>query len=157
MCTWTSCTPGPAARARAELRRALDGWGLWGERGDDMVLAASELVANATEHARGPYEMWLHRSTGELVCEVHDRDPRMPELPLFPAVAPFTPKPQGRGGGLDALCAVLSERGRGLQIVNHLSRGRWGFRLPGDGKKVAWIAFATEWSGPPYAMGGWRR
>ncbi|MEU1627036.1 ATP-binding protein [Streptomyces sp. NPDC020096] len=144
VCTWTSCTPGPAARARAALRCTLDDWGLSGGRISDLILAASELVANATEHAMGPYELWLHRTAVALMCEVHDHDPHMPKLPEFSATAPFSPDPKGRGGGLDVLCALLSERGRGLQIVNHLFRGCWGFRLPGNGKKVAWIAFPAE-------------
>jgi anti-sigma regulatory factor (Ser/Thr protein kinase) len=140
LCTWTGCTPGPAARARVALRRALVARGLSGDAVSDMLLATSELVANATEHATGPYELWLRCTATELICEVHDHDPHVPELPAFPAAAPFAPDPQSRGGGFNALCKLLSERGRGLQIVDYLSEGCWGFRLLGDGKKVAWVA-----------------
>lgn len=80
---------------------------------DDAVLAASELVANASEHAVGPYELRLRRTAAELLCEVQDGDPRIPEIPAFPAVAPFEPDPDARGGGLDALLELLAERGRG--------------------------------------------
>ena len=137
--TWSSCTPGAATRARAALRRALSSRRIPGEVISDVILAVSELVANAGEHATGPYELWLRPTVAELVCEVHDRDPRMPDLPNFPPATPFLPDPQHCGGGLEALCALLSERGRGLQIVDHLTQGCWGFRLPGNGKKIAWL------------------
>ena len=141
ICTWTSCTPGAATKARAALTSALAVRGLSGEAVSDAVLAVSELVANALEHASGPYEMALCSSDVEpLICEVRDRDPRVPVLPPFSTTAPFAPNPQDRGGGLERLCTLLSERGRGLQIVNYLSRGCWGFHLPGDGTKIAWIA-----------------
>lgn len=97
----------------------------------------------ATEHATGPYELWLQRTAAELICEVHDYDPQLPQRPLPSSAVPFAPAPQSRGGGLDALRMLLSERGRGLQIVDHLSKGCWGFRLPGNGKKIAWVAIAT--------------
>ncbi len=51
---WTSCTPSAPAQARAALRCALDQLGYDGEVISDAVLAVSEFVANATEHAVGP-------------------------------------------------------------------------------------------------------
>ncbi|WP_431954181.1 ATP-binding protein, partial [Actinacidiphila sp. bgisy167] len=56
---WTSCTPNAPAQARTALRCALDQLGYGGEVISDAVLAVSELVANATEHAVGPYELRL--------------------------------------------------------------------------------------------------
>ncbi|MEV3854952.1 ATP-binding protein [Streptomyces sp. NPDC050095] len=140
VCRWTSCTPEAPARARASLRFVLTQLGYETEAISDAVLAASELVANATEHAVGPYEMRLRRTPAEVICEVVDRDPRIPDVSGRPAAALFEPDPDGRGGGLDALCALLSERGRGLQIVDELTCGAWGFRCPGDGTKVGWLA-----------------
>ncbi len=137
---WTSCTPNAPARARAELRRVLAQAGLSGEDISAVVLAASELVANATEHAPGPYEMRLRRTAAEYVCEIEDGDPRIPAIPVFPSVAPFEPDPEGRGGGIDALLELLAERGRGLHIVDELTSGAWGFRRSGAGK-VAWAAW----------------
>ncbi|WP_329462072.1 ATP-binding protein [Streptomyces sp. NBC_01431] len=136
---WTNCTPSPTTRARAALRCALDQLGYEGEVISDAVLAVSELVANATEHAVGPYEMRLRSTAAEVICEIWDCDPRVPELPAFPAAAPFAPVEEGRGGGLDALCALLSERGRGLLIVNELTKGAWGFRREAR-SKAAWLA-----------------
>lgn len=136
---WTSCTPGAVARARAVLRCALDQLGLGGEEISDAVLAVSELVANAIEYAPGPYELRLRRTPAEIICEVLDHDPHIPEVPPLPVAAPFAPTEADRGGGLDALCAMLSERGRGLGIVHELTKGVWGFRCQQD-TKTAWLA-----------------
>lgn len=137
---WSSSTPGAPGHARAALRRILAKAGLSDEVISDAVLAASELVANANDHATGPYEITLRKTAKELICEIYDYDPRIPEIPAIPTTAPFAPDPEDRGGGLEALTARLCERGRGLHIVDQLTRGAWGFRLPGDGTKVAWMA-----------------
>ncbi|MCX5431579.1 ATP-binding protein [Streptomyces sp. NBC_00257] len=130
---WTACTPEAVSRARTALRHVLAQLGCDGDAISDAVLAASELVANATEHAVGPYELRLRRTAAELLCEVQDADPRIPEIAAFPAVAPFEPDPAARGGGLDALLEVLTERGRGMRIVDELTCGAWGFRRDCDG------------------------
>ncbi|MFC9612287.1 ATP-binding protein [Streptomyces sp. NPDC056938] len=140
---WTSCTPNPSAQVRAVLRRILDQLGLSGEAIGEAVLAVSELVANATEHAPGPYEMRLRLTAAEYICEIEDRDPHVPEIPAFPSGAPFAPDPEGRGGGLDALLDLLAERGRGLSIVNELTRGAWGFTCTRT-TKVAWARFPAN-------------
>jgi anti-sigma regulatory factor (Ser/Thr protein kinase) len=137
---WTSSTPNAAAQARAALRCALDQLGYDGEGISDVVLAVSELVANATEHAVGPYEMRLRRTAVEVICEVEDHDPRIPALPALPAE-------EGCEAGLEALCALLSERGRGLHIVHELTRGEWGFRST-KGTKTAWLTLPLL-VGPP--------
>ncbi|MBD0741655.1 hypothetical protein BG418_09170 [Streptomyces sp. CBMA152] len=114
--------------------------GLPGEAISDGVLAASELVANATEHALGPYELRLRRTVDAIMCEVLDHDPKIPDCAELPSTTPFAVKPQSCGGGLDALLELLSERGRGLHIVHELTCGAWGFRTSDDGTKTAWIA-----------------
>jgi len=153
---WTSCTPNAPSQARAALRCALDQLGYDGEVISDVVLAVSEFVANATEHAVGPYEMRLRRTAAEVICEVEDHDPRIPEVPAFLAEVPFSPAEEDRGGGLEALCVLLSERGRGLHIVHELTEGVWGFRSR-KGTKTAWLAlpatprdrFKPSWRLPP--------
>lgn len=140
ICRWTRCTPDAPANARAKLRRVLNLQGMSAEDACDAVLAVSELVANATVHAPGPYEMRLRRAAAEYICEIEDGDPQIPTIPAFPVVAPFAPNPEGRGGGLDALLEMLSERGRGLHIVDELTGGAWGFKRTGT-SKVAWAAF----------------
>lgn len=146
--TWTKTTPDSAARARRALRRTFQALAIPDDVIDDAVLAASELVANATDHAIGPYEITLRSTAREYICEVHDYDPRIPDIPAVPSVHPFVPDPEDRGGGLDALLARLSERGRGLHIVDQLTKGAWGFRLPGDGTKAAWLAIPVGGARP---------
>lgn len=136
---WTSCTPDVPAQARAALCCALDQLGFDGEVIGDAALAVSELVTNATKHAVGPYEMRLRRTAAEVICEVEDHDPRIPELPAFPTTGPYVPAEENRGGGLEALRAVLSETGRGLHIVHELTHGAWGFRSR-QWTKTAWFA-----------------
>ncbi|MFJ3987700.1 ATP-binding protein [Streptomyces sp. NPDC090032] len=140
---WTSCTPNAPAQARAALRGILGQLDLSAEAISDAVLTVSELVANATEHAPGPYEMRLRLAAAEFFCEIEDADPRIPGIPAFPSAAPFAPVPEGRGGGLDALLSLLAERGRGLAIVNELTQGAWGFRCT-QRTKFAWASFPAN-------------
>ncbi|MER6121761.1 ATP-binding protein [Streptomyces sp. NPDC001795] len=135
---WTGCTTDASAQARVALRCALDQLGYGGEVISDALMAVSEFVANAIEHAAGPYEVRLRRTAAELICEVEDHDPRIPPIPDFPASAPFSPAETDRGGGLEALCALMSERGRGLHIVHELTNGSWGFCSQGK-TKTAWF------------------
>lgn len=125
---WTRETPDAVPRVRTALRCALDQLGYGGVAFDDAVLAVSELAANALEHASGPYEVRLRFTGARLTCEVADTDPQIPTVPFLTAVAPYGPAPEHRGAGLDALLAVLSERGRGLHVVHHLTCGAWGVR-----------------------------
>lgn len=136
---WNSCTPGAAAHARAALRHTLAQLDLPGEVVSDAVLAASELIANAIEHACGPYEMRLRRTHDGLTCEIQDGDPRIPEISRSLAAAPLGSKPQGPGGTRDDLAESLPERGRGMRIVNQLTSGRWGFHPMGSEAKIAWM------------------
>ncbi|WP_338672598.1 ATP-binding protein [Streptomyces sp. SCSIO 30461] len=140
---WVRSTPNAPAQARIALRCALVELRLDDEAITDAVLAVSELVTNATRYATGPYEMRLRRIAEEIFCEVEDHDPRIPDIPTFPVAAPYAPNSESRGGGLDALCAVLSERGRGLHIVHELSNGFWGFR-GGERTKTAWFAVSAS-------------
>ncbi|MGW9024606.1 ATP-binding protein [Streptomyces sp. NPDC055722] len=56
---WTDHTLNPTGEVRAVLRRVLKDLGLSGNVIGDGALAVSELVANAHEHACGPYEVRL--------------------------------------------------------------------------------------------------
>ncbi|WP_346728106.1 ATP-binding protein [Streptomyces sp. ISID311] len=138
---WTSDTPDAVPRVRTALRCALEQLGYGAEALDDAVLAVSELATNALVHAPGPYEVRLRFTAARLTCEVADTDPHLPTVPVFPAAAPYGPAPECRGGGLNALSAVLSDRGRGLHIVHYLTCGAWGFATERGGRtKVAWMA-----------------
>jgi anti-sigma regulatory factor (Ser/Thr protein kinase) len=140
---WHGGELGALARVRATLANALSGLGYDGEAVSDAVLAVSELVANAVEHAVGPYELRLRRSASDVICEVVDNDP---EIQSFAVDALLPPVEEGSGSGLEALCTLLSERGRGLHIVHKLTRGAWGFRRSGV-TRAAWIALALPVDG----------
>ncbi|MEV0124968.1 ATP-binding protein [Streptomyces sp. NPDC050703] len=142
---WTSRTPDVPAQARTALRCALGQLGFDREAVDDAVLAVSELVTNATRHAVGPYEMRLRRTAAQVICEVEDHDPRIPQIPAFPATAPYAPADENRGGGLEALGAALTESGRGLHIVHELTRGDWGF-WSRKRTKTVWFVIPTTFA-----------
>ncbi|WP_149179027.1 ATP-binding protein [Streptomyces sp. TRM49041] len=140
---WTDRTPNPTGEARAVLRRVLKDLGLSGDVVSDGVLAVSELVANAHEHACGPYEVYVHSAAGRYICEIHDGDPLLPTgLYLGATPSPDTEPADGAGGS-------LVERGRGLRIVNELAQGQWGFHVTERGAKAAWIVLATALADPP--------
>lgn len=130
--------------ARAVLGAAMAAHGFPENDIEDAVLVVGELVANAVEHACGPYALVLRRMDVELVCEVYDGSSRLPEP--RDAARPFEPNDMHRGGGVDALSAVLAKRGRGLQIVHHLSDGNWGVRRTPAGK-CCWFALPNGTSG----------
>ncbi|MFI7245208.1 ATP-binding protein [Streptomyces qinglanensis] len=135
---WNDSTPLPTAEARLALGEALARFGVEAEAREDSQLVLSELVANAAEHACGPYEVRLQRILSGWVCEVQDGDPRLPELPQLPPDPLFLPEEQSRGVGLESLLSLLGERGRGLHVIHQLVGGRWGFCRTGA-TKVAWF------------------
>jgi len=50
--------------------------GLTGQRGEEFVLAAYELLASAIEHGGGRIQ--VHCTAGQLRCQIHTRGPGMP-------------------------------------------------------------------------------
>jgi CheY-like chemotaxis protein len=107
--------PVSLALAREHVRRQLHAWALPSVV-DAAVLVASELAGNALEHARTGFDLRLRvRGADALRVEVLDRGPGSPDLQ--------TPD-------------AISERGRGLQLVSHVSAS-WGVEtVAGDGKLV---------------------
>ncbi|MFH8473271.1 ATP-binding protein [Streptomyces sp. NPDC018000] len=94
-------------------------------------------MANAHEHACGPYEVHVRSAAGRFICEIHDGDPLLPTgLYLGATPSPGTEPAEGA-------CGLLVERGRGLRIVNELAQGQWGFHVTERGAKAAWIVLAT--------------
>ncbi|MEL3946210.1 MULTISPECIES: ATP-binding protein [Streptomyces] len=97
---------------------------------DSAELVATELVANAVTHTKGPAALRLHWSCGILRIEVWDADPTPPEPPAPPARD-----------------LVLAEAGRGLALVKGCADG-WGWyhlggaHLPGGEGKFVWCELA---------------
>ena len=136
LCCWTQATAHPTAHVRRVLRAALEPLGLTEETVDDVILAVSEIAANATEHAQGPYELRLRTSNGFLIVEVHDRSHQLPVLSgtgAAPEPAPAAVLPDRLG----MLINELSERGRGLDLVHTLVHGHLSARRTPNGKAVA--------------------
>ena len=136
LCRWTRTTDHPTAYVRRILRPALEALGLTQETVDDVVLAVSEIAANATEHAQGPYELRLRTSRGFLIVEVHDRSRQLPVLSGAGAAPEPVPAPELLQR-LGTLINELSERGRGLDLVHTLVHGRLSARRTPNGKVVA--------------------
>ena len=106
----------PLAQLRQWLAAALSE--LTEDLLQDLMLVCTELVSNAYDHACAPRRLRVHRSRDlqALRIEVDDGSPDC--LPV---------------AGTARLGAV---RGRGLVMVDHLSRHRWGARLGAEGKTV---------------------
>lgn len=112
--------PASAGAARRFVASTLVEW-RWRGSLDEVVLLTSELVANGVGHAASPLVLTLIRD-GECVrVELSDSSAAHPVLRAVPPDA---------------------ERGRGLALVEALSR-RWGFeRVPADGK-VVWFEISA--------------
>ncbi|MDQ3403306.1 MAG: ATP-binding protein [Actinomycetota bacterium] len=110
---------GPSAgRARDTASTALRAWAVPEDLVCDIVLAASELVTNAIEHARGEVLLAIELLDGEIVLRVRD-ETQAPPMPV-----PHDP---------------LSPRSRGLAIVQAVSSA-WGHQTVQGGKWV-WARF----------------
>lgn len=107
--------PQAAAQARRYVTDVLRSWSLLDELGDDVVLVASELVANAVRYGDRQCALRLDRTAGLLRLSVSDGSPLLPRQREHAA----------------------DENGRGLFIVSAVSRD-WGSETHGDGKTV-WV------------------
>ncbi|MDH6118890.1 anti-sigma regulatory factor (Ser/Thr protein kinase) [Kitasatospora sp. GAS204A] len=137
--SWTADEPNPTAHARRRLRDALTGLRLPPERVEDALVMASELTANAQCHATTPCLLRLILTRAAVIVEVHDSDPRQPVLPVrVDGAGTLDPEDDD----VDSRLPILAESGRGLQIVDALSQGRWGFRSARLGK-AAWFVLAS--------------
>jgi anti-sigma regulatory factor (Ser/Thr protein kinase) len=112
------CVSSRPGRWRRELRPVLRGFA-GRQRADDVLLAASELVSNAVEHAGGATSLRVVGMAGTVTVEVEDAMPSM--------VSRTEPRP---------------ERGRGLVITAAVADS-WGFHPTSSGKLV-WARFGTR-------------
>ncbi|HUQ59479.1 ATP-binding SpoIIE family protein phosphatase [Lentzea sp.] len=111
--------PAVASQARAFVTEQLVRWNL-AEMRDAALTVASELVANAVQHADRPVMLRLQRENSLLFIDVADHGISGPRL--------FTADPR-------------SERHRGLVLVDAFAT-RWGTRATEDGK-VVWAEITT--------------
>lgn len=118
-------SPRAAGAARRMVQESLDRLRVGDEDVDRIVLAVSELVTNAVEHALPPLALHLRR------------DARGQEV--WVGVSDGGPAPHG--GPWTTSCAD-EEHGRGLGIVEALTDGQGTFIRP-DGKATHWVLFAT--------------
>ena len=105
-------------RVRRGLRAAFTQWGLPAEIAENALMVVEELVANAVDHARTPFQLTvdLLRGCSGPALRIAVRD----HCPQPVNVRPF-----------DARAA----RGRGLQMIESLT-SRWGCDRTASGKTV---------------------
>ena len=89
---------------------------------DILRLVVSELVTNAVLHARSPFVVTVAQVDHTLTLAVWDESVVLPPEPLRPS--------------------TRRQRGRGLNIVEHLS-SQWGVTHERGGKTV-WARFALD-------------
>ncbi len=119
-------------RAPYLAREAVTAWtGPAHPARETLILVASELVTNSVKHAAGlgpsgdldRIELTLSQGPDFLRLAVTD--------PGSACSAPSCIPMQASN--------LYAEQGRGLAIVDNLSRGRWGsYRLPASGHRVVW-------------------
>ncbi|HZG02569.1 MAG TPA: SpoIIE family protein phosphatase [Streptomyces sp.] len=115
LCVWSLPPDGTAAAVARELvTERLARWGLT-ELADVAELVVSELVGNALRYGGGPGQLRLLRHE-RLTLEVSDTGPDLPQIQR---------------------AELSDEGGRGLQLVNMLSRNWGSCRTPGG--KVVWV------------------
>lgn len=129
-----NCELGPGLHwvraAREFAAEALAAWDV-SRSADDVILAVSELVANALRHPGGCDEgwptatLWLSYRPPYVLCQVVDSDLR--NLPIVEHdESDWT-----------------AQTGRGLHLVEALSL-RWGWQPDEDGGKIVWALFAEQ-------------
>jgi anti-sigma regulatory factor (Ser/Thr protein kinase) len=84
-----------AEEFRERLARELDLAGVPEQRSLEMLLAATEVAANAVRHGGGVRDVRVGRAAGRFACEIVDPGPGFDE----PAVGYLAPRP-GSGSGL---------------------------------------------------------
>jgi anti-sigma regulatory factor (Ser/Thr protein kinase) len=111
---------GSTRAARETVRVACRDWRLDDHTCDDALLVATELVANAVDHAQTPCVLTVSRDHDGLRITVRDFAPRQ-----LPELQPVD---------------VTASRGRGLQVVAAVS-SEWGVTTV-DGEKSVWAVLA---------------
>ena len=111
----------PDARASHHARSAMRAVAEPGDPLDDILLAASELTANAVQHGGGAVRLTAARSGASLTIALTDR-----RADVLPVAQPLL---------------ASSSTGRGLAIVHTIS-DHWGVTRYHD-RKVVWCCFGS--------------
>jgi two-component sensor histidine kinase len=107
-------SPDAAVAARRRLAAQLRTWRIDAADAEPVLLVAYELLTNAVEHARTPFEVTVSFDGTSVVVAVSD------ESPLLPDLQPLN---------------LRATRGRGLQMVAALAKS-WNCVPHGGGKTV---------------------
>jgi anti-sigma regulatory factor (Ser/Thr protein kinase) len=131
--------------ARAHVRAVLAGWRL-ADLTEVCELVVSELATNAVEASTGPTGRPLYGGG------------RMPvvRVCLFSDGARLLIEVWDQAMGVPALrrAAGDAEAGRGLHLVDAVTRGRWGWQPGQAPAKVVWAQLAAELSDPERSGSG---
>ncbi|MGW0485493.1 ATP-binding protein [Nonomuraea sp. NPDC003214] len=123
-------------RAPSRAREAVNSWLETTHPAREItVLAASELVTNAVQHSNPTRDSASPQGTADVITL------RLTQEPDFLRLAVTDPGLTCSEPSMIPLQmpSVNAERGRGLAIVDALSRGRWGsYRLPQAGLRLVW-------------------
>lgn len=117
--------PRSVTAGRQFTAKTLAEWG-YPEHAETACLLVSEILTNAISHARAPIKLRMHRSATEIVTEISDDSPRLPQRRLA-------------GPG--------DESGRGLILVEALAT-QWGTR-PAPAGKTFWFTIALNQAQAP--------
>lgn len=121
--------PTAPASARAHVGAVLPGWHLDGLTGD-CQLVVSELVTNAVQASTTPTGEPVYIGGRMAVVRLRLLSDGLRVLAEVWDQAPGFPAPRRARGD--------TENGRGLQLVDALTRGRWGWQAVDAKAKVVW-------------------
>lgn len=96
---------------------ALTAWEVTSEQADDVVVVLSELVTNALCHTEGPARIRLRNHADQLILDVADTSPNLPDF----ATGPDDQDDQPHGFGLALIVSVLAET---VSVTVHPGRGK---------------------------------
>jgi len=102
-------TAGRLSQTRAFVRTVGSGFGLRGDRLDDLVLAANEIVTNSMRYGGGRADVAVWTDEPSVICEVRDRG--FVRDPMAGRIAPPPSATSGRGLWLvNQLCDLVQLR-----------------------------------------------
>lgn len=122
--SWRELTVPLAADDRAAIsalrhlaRSALTAWAVPPDQTEDVVVVLSELATNALRHTDGPAHIRLRAHTDQLILDVADKSPSLPDFDTGPD--DDADQPHGYGLALIASCLADS-----LMVTRHPERGK---------------------------------